>query len=110
MFSLYCAIEKPGDSYIIPCDIYCAKNPFDKYEGFSWYMVNELIDQESTVRVTRNGNLDYSKNQTGGNSMVGITYLTKEDAGILRLNVKNFARMNKIRTSFGRMLFLKSLE
>lgn len=88
LFSLYCAIEKLGDSYIIPCDIYCAKNPFDKYEGFSWYMVNELIDQGSTVRVTRNGNLDYSKNQTGGNSMVGIAYLTKEDAGILRLNVK----------------------
>ena len=88
LFSLNCVADNLGDSYIVPCDIYCAKNPFNEYEHFSWYMINELIDENSSVRVTRNGTLDYNKNHKDGNTMVGISYLNKEDAALLRIRME----------------------
>ena len=40
LFSINCVIKKINNTYIIPCDIYCNRNPFNKYEYFTWYMVN----------------------------------------------------------------------
>lgn len=88
LFSMECVNSIIGDTYIVPCDIYCAKNPFAKYENFTWYMINELIDDHSPVRVTRNGNLDYNRNQKGGNTMVGISFISKEDAPKLQQRIK----------------------
>ena len=51
LYSLACVSAKISDTYIVPCDLYCLTNPFDKYEHCSWYMVNELIDENSPVRV-----------------------------------------------------------
>lgn len=86
--SLACVINKISDTYIVPCDLYCLTNPFDKYEHYSWYMVNELIDENSPVRVTRTGLLDYSKNQKSGNTMTGIAYINADDALILKDRIK----------------------
>lgn len=41
------------NAYIIPCDIWCDRNPFDRYESYSWYMVSDLVENESSVRVNR---------------------------------------------------------
>lgn len=100
LFSLNCVADKLGDSYIIPCDIYCAKNPFNEYEHFSWYMVNELIDEHSPVRVNRNGNLDYSRNRKEGNTMLGISYLNKDDAALLKENMKKLCSDDKNNDEF----------
>lgn len=86
--SLACVSNKISDTYIVPCDLYCLTNPFDKYEHYSWYMVNELIDENSPVRVTRTGLLDYSKNQKSGNTMTGIAYINADDALILKDRIK----------------------
>ena len=79
LHSLACVSNKISDTYIVPCDLYCAKNPFEQFEHYSWYMVNDLIDEKSPVRVTRKGKLDYSRNQKSGNTMVGISFISAKD-------------------------------
>ena len=70
------------NTYIIPCDIWCDRNPFHRNELYSWYMVSYLVDNESTVRVNRKMEL-VTSNQ-GGNQRVEIAYLVKEQSKIVR--------------------------
>lgn len=79
LHSLACVSNKISDTYIVPCDLYCAKNPFEQFEHYSWYMVNDLIDEKSPVRVTRKGKLDYNRNQKSGNTMVGMSFISAKD-------------------------------
>lgn len=69
-----------SNSYVIPCDIWCDQNPFHQYEMYSWYMVSDLVDDDSTVRVNRKMELVTVSECSGGNGMIGICYLTQEDA------------------------------
>ena len=78
--SLGLVLDKISNTYIVPCDIWCDKNPFRRYELYSWYMVNDLIDEESTVRVNRKMEL---VTHTPGNGMIGISYLLEADAEIV---------------------------
>ena len=71
-----------ANTYITPCDIWCNENPFHSHELYSWYMVSDLVDKESNVRVNCNMELVKIKNSIG-NTMIGIAYLLKED--IVRL-------------------------
>ena len=68
------------NAYIIPCDIWCDRNPFHRHELYSWYMVSDLVDNESNVRVNRKMELVTVPESYGGNAMIGICYLVKEDA------------------------------
>lgn len=67
-----------ANTYIVPCDIWCDQNPFHKHELHSWYMVSDLVDEESDVRVNRKLELIRTKN-CAGNAMIGIAYLLKDD-------------------------------
>lgn len=71
------------NAYIIPCDIWCAHNPFDVYESYSWYMVSDLVANESSVRVNRKMELVTVTEENGGNAMIGICYLTAQDAEVV---------------------------
>lgn len=71
------------NTYIVPCDIWCDRNPFNSHELYSWYMVSDLVDEESDVRVNRKMELVRVKNGAG-NSMVGVAYFLKEDMAILK--------------------------
>ena len=82
LHSLKRAEKKIGNTYIVPCDLWCAENPFRGNELYSWYMVNELIDEDSSVRINRTQELVAA--DKGGNSMVGIAYITQEDAGFVK--------------------------
>ena len=84
LHSLYLAKEYLENSYIIPCDIWCDLSPFQEHELYSWYMVSDLVDNDSTVRVNRKLELTTISNASGGNSMVGICYLTEQDAHIVQ--------------------------
>ena len=53
LHSLALAKDRISNTYIIPCDVWCEKNPFSKRELYSWYMVTDLVDDESDVRVNR---------------------------------------------------------
>ena len=78
--SMLLALKTMGHSntYIVPGDIWCDVNPFSNTELYSWYMVSDLIDEDSEVRVNRKMELVQVKNGAG-NAMLGITYLLEED-------------------------------
>lgn len=84
LHSLNMVSNKLSNTYIIPCDIWCACNPFSQHELYSWYMVSDLADNESEVRVNRKMELVHIKEDQTGNSMIGITYLVDEDSRKVR--------------------------
>ena len=79
LHSLKTAADHLSNSYIIPCDIWCEKNPYSRNELYSWYMVSDLVDDDSTVRVNRKQELVVQKEQAGGNAMIGICYLLEAE-------------------------------
>lgn len=88
LHSLYLAKNHLENAYIIPCDIWCDYNPFQTLEFYSWYMVSDLVDNDSSVRVNRKLELTTISTKAGGNSMIGISYLTKADAKLVRKNLE----------------------
>ena len=78
--SLELAADRLSNTYIVPSDIWCAHNPFSEHEPYSWYMVSGVVDDESTVRVTRKGELATIGSRVAGNRMVGIAYLLEADS------------------------------
>lgn len=79
------------NAYIIPCDIWCDRNPFHRHEMYSWYMVSDLVDDESDVRVNRKMELVTVQKNSGGNAMIGICYLTKQDAKEVAANIETLS-------------------
>lgn len=92
LHSLNCVVNQISNTYIIPCDIWCVKNPFSDTEFYSWYMLNELIDSNSTVRVTRNHSIENIKKDQSGNKMIGISYIYENDSKQLKDNIKNLCK------------------
>ena len=90
LHSLSLVDDRIQNTYIIPCDIWCDSNPFSKTELYSWYMVNDLIEDESTVRVNRKMELVTIPDRDAGNAMIGISYLLEPEAGIVREKLKTY--------------------
>lgn len=80
------------NSYIIPCDIWCDRNPFNQHEFYSWYMVSDLVDDESTVRVNRKEELVLVPENSSGNAMIGICYLIKNDAAFVAKRIDELCK------------------
>lgn len=78
--SLALAAERLSNTYIVPCDIWCADNPFRRSELYSWYMVSDEADPRSGVRANRRTELVCTKAGETGNSMLGLAYLTADAA------------------------------
>ncbi len=90
--SLSLALDHLSNSYVIPCDIWCEKNPFSQHELYSWYMVTDQVDMESSVRVNRKMELVAIPPGDKGNAMIGIAYLLEEQARAVREKVRKFCR------------------
>lgn len=88
LYSMSLVADKISNTYIIPGDVWCKRNPFKRNELYSWYMVSDLVDNESDVRVNRKMELVTVQEQCGGNSMIGISYLVGEQAKIVRERIK----------------------
>ncbi|MBQ7384044.1 MAG: NTP transferase domain-containing protein [Clostridia bacterium] len=86
--SLALVANRISNTYIIPSDIWCDRNPFRSHELYSWYMVSDIVDNESDVRVNRKMELVKVTNHVGGNAMVGISYLLEKDAKEIRERIK----------------------
>lgn len=84
LYSVNKVLDKLSDSYIVPCDIWCKDNPYDDIELYSWYMVKETKDIESTVGINRKKELVPVKDDEQGNAMIGISYITAEDAAFVK--------------------------
>ena len=107
LHSLRLASKIISDTYVVPCDIWSEKNPFSATEAYSWYMVSDLLDEESWIRVNRKSELvrvngearrdDLSK---VGNRMIGIAYICEEEAKFLRDNLEAFDEKPNYSDSF----------
>ena len=100
LHSLKTAADHLSNSYIIPCDIWCEKNPYSRNELYSWYMVSDLVDDDSTVRVNRKQELVVQKEQAGRNAMIGICYLLETEAEIVRERLEELGRDSRYDGAF----------
>lgn len=104
LYSLYLVSDHLEDAYIIPCDLWCAGNPFSAHELYSWYMVSDREDPQSGVRVNRRRELVSSEKtageKTAGNAMVGIAYLQEEDAVRVRKRIAELIRRREYDGAF----------
>lgn len=100
IYSLSLVLDRICNTYIIPCDIWCERNPFRQFETYSWYMVSDLIDNESTVRINRKMDLIVLNESDVGNGMIGISYLLEPEAEFVRERVANLAADVKYNDSF----------
>lgn len=98
--SLLTVVERLGNTYIVPCDIWCDRNPFRRNELYSWYMVSDLVDEGSDVRVNRKMELVKVPASAGGNGMIGISYLAENEAEIVRNRIKTFAEDSRFKDKF----------
>lgn len=92
--------EHLENAYVIPCDIWCRNNPFHQHEFYSWYMVTDAMDSESTVRINRKMELVNVPDNSGGNSMIGICYLVKKDADIVKSRIEELCSNQRFDASF----------
>lgn len=105
--SLALVADRISNTYIIPSDIWCDKNPFNAQEMYSWYMVSDLVDNESDVRVNRKMELVKVEEHVGGNAMIGIAYLLEEDARSTREQIKKAAESGKHDDAFWELVLYK---
>lgn len=84
LYSLYLAKKFLTNTYIVPSDVYCRYNPFSATEMDSWYMVSDLVDDDSNVRIDREKSLRKVPKSLAGNAMVGICYLKENASKIIK--------------------------
>ncbi len=100
LYSLKLVLDKLSNTYIIPSDVWCGTNPFRKHELYSWYMVSDLVDNESEVRVNRKKELVRIKEENGGNAMIGISYLLEEQSNQVRQAVNKLVESRRYEKAF----------
>ena len=100
LHSLLLANDRISNTYIVPCDVWCENNPFSERELYSWYMVTDLVDDESDVRVNRKLELVSVDAEKSGNSMVGIAYILEKEAEMLRSRMKELSRKKSYTNAF----------
>lgn len=108
LHSLALACECLENAYIIPCDIWCASNPFSREEFYSWYMVTDAMNEESDVRVNRKQELVSTDSEENGNTMIGISYILKEDALWLKERLLEMDRKKSYAGSFWESALMKN--
>lgn len=100
LHSLALAVDQIDNAYIVPCDIWCDKNPFKENELYSWYMVSDLVDETSEVRVNRKMELVRVSGNACGNEMVGISYLTGKEAEKVAIRIKEYSSISSYNDKF----------
>lgn len=100
LHSLSLAADMISNTYIVPCDIWCDRNPFSRTELYSWYMVSNIIDTESDVRVNRKMELVRVRGSDPGNEMIGIAYLAKGCAEKVRERIRQMCSDARYADSF----------
>jgi len=89
-----------GNSYIIPCDVWCKDNPFNTIELYSWYMITEKKDSESDLWINRKNELVAVSKGCLGNTMIGISYLLGAEAKIVCSKIEQMIKKSEHDNSF----------
>ena len=97
LYSVNAALSYLKNAYLLPCDIWCRRNPFRKQELYSWYMVTEQLSNDSNVRMNRKSELAEAET---GNRLIGISYFTEEDANHLCRRVREMVASGKYERDF----------
>lgn len=100
LYSLHLASRYISNTYILPCDLWCAENPFRQRELYSWYMVGDRSEEGSGVRVNRKMELVRTQAELPGNAMIGISYVLKEDAEAIRKRIDGYCASRKYDDSY----------
>lgn len=100
MYSLWLAKAHLANTFIVPCDVWCRENPFRSAGEASWYMVSDMVDDESVFRVNRKNEIAVTSLQKAGNGMIGIAYLTEPDAKHLREQMQTMVQSGEHDESF----------
>lgn len=100
LHSLSLAEAHIGNSYIIPCDIWCKHNPFCEQELYTWYMVSKTQTIESSVKINRKTQLSRISDEEAGNQMIGISYIDQDQAGDFREKLRIFDEDKQYNNAF----------
>ena len=76
-----------NNTYILPSDIYCYENPFNNVELYSWYMISKKPSDRSNLKYNRNKELIRISECQTGNKEIGIAYVGKNEAELLKKNI-----------------------
>lgn len=87
--SLAKAADFIGNTYIVPCDLWCVENPYSKTEAYSWYMMSNEADNSSGNFV--NKKMQVVKSKKTGQRMIGISYISKNDSRKFIKKLKSMA-------------------
>ena len=96
--SLNAVSDHLDNAYIIPCDIWCRSNPFSRTELRTWYMVSDVLSDSSTIRIAKNKTLSMSS--ANGNKMIGIAYISADDAPMLKKNLNKLNQLSEYDNAF----------
>lgn len=107
IFSLNLVLDNLQNSYIIPCDIFCKENPFSEVETYSWYMITDEFDENSTVKLNKKNNLVLVNETEIGNKMIGISYLCAEDTSLVKKKISELVKFNRNRNLFWESSLIK---
>ena len=100
LHSLKYALNYLSNTYIIPCDIWCEENPFNKDEFYSWYMISKKNDKNSIVRLNSKEELVKEKEKGNANKMIGISYLDKKLSEFVKTKVNTLCKNIKFDNAF----------
>lgn len=84
LHTLALAAQHLSRTYVVPCDLWFAENPFHCWEPYPWYMVSDTPSPKSTVRVNRKLELAPLAPGQQGKRMVGLSYLDESAAAFVR--------------------------
>lgn len=101
LHSLKYAVRFLSNCYIVPCDIWCRKNPFSRHELYSWYLLSNEFSSKSTVRANRKLELVMRNNETQkGNEMIGICYLEGQQSENIKRNILQLCENSRYDNAF----------
>lgn len=82
LYSLSLAKNHLSNCYIVPSDLYFEKNPFNKIEMNSWYLVSDRISKNSNVYLNKKHELVKEKKDCL--KMIGLAYINVETSAVLK--------------------------
>lgn len=100
LHSVKLALAHLSDAYVVPCDLWCSENPFHPLEFYSWYLVRDSLDANSSVRVNRQRELVKVPSNSAGNTMLGIAYIAERDAENICRNICELSRDSRYDDAF----------
>ena len=100
MYSLDLVNSNLENTYIVPCDIWCEKNPFSACELYSWYMIKNEETLNTSVRLNKKFELAKTKMNEVGDTMIGISYISFMDAPFIRKRISSMSCQREYEHAF----------